>query len=225
MQEIKPHILIVDDDSRILKLLKKFLQQNNFLVSTAIDVSAAKELLQYYVYDLIILDVMLPNVTGIDFARSIKKVDTIPIVMLTALSSPEHKISGLEAGASDYITKPFEPQELLIRIRNLIALYRHHKSEENIKHFGSDHYNCKTKEFVKNGVAQFLTGVEQTLLEILIAANGATLSRDELSMQMGGLSPRSIDVQIARIRNKIEDNPKKPIYLRTVRNTGYALYI
>lgn len=225
MTDHRPHILIVDDDNRILKLLSKFLSQNNFLTSSATSVKEAKELLQYFIYDLIILDVMLPGITGLDFARSIKSAgNNTPIVMLTALSEPDDRVKGLEAGAGDYLTKPFEPKELLLRIRNLIELHNQNKKEHVIKRFGNNYYDFTTKDFTKQGEVIKLSSTEQKLLEILIENSGKALSRQELSERMGGLNDRSIDVQIVRVRNKIEDDPKEPKFLKTIRNEGYVLY-
>jgi two-component system phosphate regulon response regulator OmpR len=225
MQELNPHILIVDDDNRILTLLKKFLSQNGFLVSIASSAIEATELIRHSVYDLIILDVMLPEVTGLDFAKTIKAGNyKMPIIMLTALSDAGDKIRGLESGASDYLTKPFEPMELLLRIRNLINTHNQNKKHQEVQYFGNNWYNFNSKEFVRQNNAILLSSTEQKLLEIFIDKANETITREELSMQMGGLSLRSIDVQIVRIRNKIEDNPKNPKYLRTVRNKGYALY-
>ncbi|MEG8230865.1 response regulator transcription factor [Candidatus Rickettsia tasmanensis] len=226
MHTYKAHILIIDDDSRILALLKQFLNKNAFLVSTASSVIEAKNLLKTSNYDLIILDVMLPEITGLDFATTIRDAgNNIPIVMLTALSEADDRVKGLEAGASDYITKPFEPRELLLRINNLINNYNNFKKEANIIKFGNYFYNSDTKEFTKNNQIVSLSSTEQKLLEILIKNSGKSTSRFELSKIMGGLSMRSIDVQITRIRSKIEDNPKEPKYLKTVRNEGYTLYI
>lgn len=218
-------ILIVDDDSRILKLLTKFLTQNNFLVSTAINVQEAEKLLKNS-FDLIILDVMLPGVTGLEFAQKIKLSGSItPIIMLTALSEPDDRVKGLESGASDYLSKPFNPKELLLRIKNLIDTHNKYQKEQKIKPFGNNSYNFLSKEFIKDGKHVKLTSSEQRLLEILINQNGKPISRDDLLKEIGVfLSFRSIDVQIARIRNKIEDNPKDPKYLKTVRNEGYVLY-
>lgn len=226
MQEYKAHILIVDDDTRILALLKQFLNKNEFLVSTATSAIEAENLLKTSNYDLIILDVMLPEITGLDFATTIRNAGgNIPIVMLTALSEPDDRVRGLESGASDYITKPFEPRELLLRINNLINNYNSSQREKNIIKFGNNFYNAATKEFIKNDQTMPLSSTEQKLLEIFIARPSISVSRLELSKIMGGLSERSIDVQITRIRNKLEDNPKEPKYLKTVRNEGYALYL
>ena len=225
MDSFKPHILIVDDDNRILKLLKQFLCKNDFLVSIANSVLEAEKLLKSFTFDLIILDIMLPDITGLEFASSIKSSgNTVPIVMLTALSEPSDRVKGLESGASDYLTKPFEPRELLLRINNLINSPINSTKKQNIRWLGNNYYNLQSKEFTKNNQTILLSSTEQKLLEILIQQIGQSISREELSKMMGGLSPRSIDVQIVRIRNKIEDDPKKPKYLRTVRNEGYVLY-
>lgn len=222
---MQPHILIVDDDTRILKLLKKFFKQNNFLVSVAHSVKEAEELLLYFIFDLLILDVMLPGITGLDFAKKIKTSgNSMPIVMLTALSDPLDRIKGLEAGVNDYLSKPFEPKELLLRVRNLIEAYTQHRKESRIKRFGNNYYDYNSKTFIKNEHVVNLSYAEQKLLEILIERNGEVTSREELSTQIGGLNPRSIDVQIVRMRNKIEDDPKEPKYIKTLRGKGYVLY-
>lgn len=219
------HILIVDDDNRILKLLKKFLSQNGYLVSTSTSTSEAVGLLANFTYDLIILDVMMPEITGLEFAAKIKASGSImPIVMLTALSEPEDKIKGLEAGANDYITKPFEPRELLLRINNLINSHSLYKKEQQIARFGNNHYNLLTKEFTQNDTAIKLSSSEEKLLDALLELSNQVITRDTLSEKMGGLNPRSVDVQIVRLRNKIEADPKIPKFLKTIRNKGYVLY-
>lgn len=221
----KPHILIVDDDNRILKLLKIFLQKYDFLVSTTISTNTALELLDNFSFDLIILDVMMPEISGVEFAKKLKGSGiTMPIVMLTALSEPEDRIKGLEAGANDYITKPFEPRELLLRINNLINSHNLYKKEHELIRFGNSHFNLSTKEFTKEGQSIKLSSAEINLLDLLIEAQNSTISREELSNKMGGLNLRSIDVQIVRLRNKIEDDPKNPKFLKTIRNQGYVLY-
>jgi len=226
MRDDKPHILVVDDDTRIIKLLKKFLQQNNFLVSTAISSTEAFELLENFVFDLIILDVMMPEITGLEFAEKIKESKkALPIIMLTALSEPEDRVKGLEAGAKDYLTKPFEPKELLLRINNLITSHSLYKKEQQIARIGNYLYDLSTKNLTSNDQIVALSSTEQKLLDLLIASRNEVISRDDLSVKMGGLNPRSIDVQIVRLRNKLEPDPKIPKYLKTIRNLGYALYI
>ena len=221
----KPHILIVDDDNRILKLLKKFLTQNDFLVSTSASATEASKLLSSFIYDLIILDVMMPEITGIDFAQRIRSSGILmPVVMLTALSEPEDKIRGLESGASDYVTKPFEPRELLLRINNLINSHKRFKKEQEVIRFGNNTYNLITKVLIQNGTEIKLSSAEEKLLDTLIESENKVISREELSSKLGGLNLRSVDVQIVRLRNKIEPGPKNPKFLKTIRNKGYVLY-
>jgi two-component system, OmpR family, phosphate regulon response regulator OmpR len=223
MHSPQDHILIVDDDNRILSLLKKFFSQEGFLVSAASNVPEAQELLLNFRYDLIVLDVMLPGVTGLEFAKNIKASgSTMPIIMLTALSEPHDRIKGLESGAMDYLTKPFEPRELLLRVKNLIDSYKKLKKEKRIARFGNNYYDYNSKEFIRNGKLVNLSSTEQVLLETLLENPGCVVSRAELSTKIGSL--RTIDVQITRIRSKIEDNPKEPKYLKTIRGQGYALY-
>jgi two-component system phosphate regulon response regulator OmpR len=222
-QEYKSQILIVDDDNRIVKLLKKFFEQHNFLISSASSVKEAEELLQYCKYDLMILDVMLPGITGLEFAHNIRSQNhKMPIIMLTALCEPRDRIRGLESGANDYLTKPFEPKELLLRVQNLIDAYSQHKKLLKIKHFGKNCYDLFSKEFTNGGRLIKLSYTEQKLLEIFIERQDQIVTRSKLSKQMGGISLRSIDVQIARLRIKIEDNPKEPTHLKTIRNEGYS---
>lgn len=221
----KPHILVVDDDNRILKLLKKFLSQEGFLISTSTSATEALELLNNFNYDLIILDVMMPEITGLEFAAKIKESGSaMPIVMLTALSEPEDRVTGLESGANDYLTKPFEPRELLIRINNLINSHNLYKKEQQLIRFGNNSYNLITKEFMQNNTSIKLSSSEENLLDALISANNDAISREELSEKLGGLNLRSVDVQVVRLRNKIESDPKNPQYLKTIRNKGYVLY-
>jgi two-component system phosphate regulon response regulator OmpR len=145
--------------------------------------------------------------------------------MLTALSEPEDRVKGLEAGAKDYLTKPFEPKELLLRINNLITSHNLYKKEQQIARIGNYLYDLSTKNLTSNDQIVALSSTEQKLLDLLIASRNEVISRDDLSVKMGGLNPRSIDVQIVRLRNKLEPDPKIPKYLKTIRNLGYALYI
>lgn len=219
------HILIVDDDSRILKLLKRFLSQNGYLVSTSTSATEAVELLANFSYDLIILDVMMREITGLEFATKIKASGSImPIVMLTALSEPEDRIKGLEAGANDYVTKPFEPRELLLRINNLINSHSLYKKEQDLVRFGNNNYCLQTKVFTQNELTIQLSSSETKLLDILLERPNEVISREELSEKIGSLNPRSVDVQIVRLRSKIEADPKAPKFLKTIRNKGYVIY-
>lgn len=226
--ESKAHILVVDDDSRILELLKQFLSKNNYLVSTAISAMEAESLLKEFVFDLMIVDVMMPEVTGIEFAKRIKdnKIK-VPVILLTALSEPEDKVKGLESGADDYVTKPFDGKELLLRAKNLIELYGNQLQNNNFIRFGNIIYDTEKRNLYNNIQEKDikLSSTEKKLLEILIQNKGETLSRERLSNLMGDLNERSIDVQIVRLRSKIEDNPKAPKFIRTARNEGYILYL
>jgi two-component system phosphate regulon response regulator OmpR len=221
----KHHILIVDDDSRILSLLKQFLSKNGYLVSGASSAFEAQELFEYFVFDLIILDVMMPELTGFEFAEKVKHLQNVPIILLTALSKVEDRIKGLESGADDYLSKPFEPKELLLRMQNLIELYSKQQSNSQLFFFGSNSYNITTKELKKGDDIVQLTSTEQKLLELFIENKNKVLNREDLVKVMGSLSLRSIDVQVVRLRAKIEDNVSKPKYLQTLRNEGYAFYI
>jgi two-component system phosphate regulon response regulator OmpR len=169
---------------------------------------------------------MMPEITGLEFAEKIKESKkALPIIMLTALSEPEDRVKGLEAGAKDYLTKPFEPKELLLRINNLITSHNLYKKEQQIARIGNYLYDLSTKNLTSNDQIVALSSTEQKLLDLLIASRNEVISRDDLSVKMGGLNPRSIDVQIVRLRNKLEPDPKIPKYLKTIRNLGYALYI
>lgn len=219
------HILIVDDDIRILTLLSKFLISNNFLVSSTDNCYKAEILLKTFVFDLLILDVMLPKITGLEFASSIRSNNNkIPIVMLTALTNPSDKIAGLESGASDYVTKPFEPRELLLRINNLIDSYNQIKRQNNNVLFGNNEYDVNNKILKINNQIVDLTTTETDLLNMFITNPGNVFSREMISKLLNNSQIRSIDVQINRLRNKIEIDPKSPRYLRTVRNSGYVFY-
>jgi two-component system phosphate regulon response regulator OmpR len=219
------HILIVDDDTRILTLLKQFLSKNGYVVSGATSALEAEKLFDYFVFDLIILDVMMPELTGFEFAEKVKKLQNLPIILLTALGKVEDRIRGLESGADDYLSKPFEPKELLLRMQNLIELYSKQKAHLELFLFGNNSYNMVTKELKKADNLVQLTSTEQKLLEFFIKNKNQVLNREDLIKEMGSLSLRSIDVQVVRLRAKIEDNLSKPKYLQTVRNEGYALYI
>jgi two-component system phosphate regulon response regulator OmpR len=225
MSKPSSHILVVDDDPRILDLLERFLLKNNFLVSKALSAGDAQKLMKKFCFDLIILDVMLPEVTGIEFASALKSSDDpVPILMLTALSSPDDKVAGLEAGASDYVTKPFDPKELLLRINNIINLNNKHKEEKTLVRFGNNKYDFTSKKLYVHDDIVNLSEREQKLLEILLKAAGLEISRDELSKKFDGMQERSVDVLVTRLRNKLESDPKSPKYLKTVRGKGYALY-
>jgi two-component system, OmpR family, phosphate regulon response regulator OmpR len=228
MKELKPKILIVDDDIRILHLLKQFFNKNGFEALGAETAEDAMIIMEEEDIDMLILDVMLPRTTGFDFAKQIKeKSKKTPIILLTALSDPEDRIRGLESGADDYITKPFEPKELILRAKNLLELYKanfnNNDSAEDFK-FGELSYSFASKSINKAGENIQLSSTDTKLLENFIKNKGKAITREELSSLMGGLSDRSIDVQIVRLRQKIELDPKNPKFLLTVRHEGYGFF-
>jgi len=227
MQGNKSHILVVDDDTRLRSLLQRFLRENDFLVSVAKDAASAREMLKEYVFNLLIVDVMMPNENGTDFVAKLRKENDVPVIMLTAMGDTQDRIVGLECGADDYITKPFEPKELILRINNILRrTVKNEKSSVDRVNFGKCFYIIDKKELhSQNGEIVHITPVEQQLLSILGQSSGRVFSREYLAETLGGnQSPRSIDVQITRIRRKIEDDSKNPRYLQTVRGKGYMLF-
>ncbi len=221
---IKPHVLIVDDDIRILQLLKRFFLQNDCFVSVATDTEKAEERIKYFIFDLMILDVMIPKITGFEFAKQIKKNKmSLPIILLTALADTENKIYGLESGVDDYMSKPFEPKELLLRAKNLINLYQKIEKQTHQIRFGNNIYNVQTKQLSCDGNNIDLSSSEQKLLQIFINNINKVLTREQIAELMGGLNLRTVDVQITRLRNKLEAYSNR--YIQTIRNKGYGLYI
>lgn len=215
--------LIVDDDARILKLLKQFFENHKYNVFTAQDGQDAIFILANNTIDVIILDVMIPGLNGIELMSQIKLTQNIPVILLTALSSINDKIHGFEKGADDYLTKPCDPQELMARTQRLIELYKKHKS--SVVHLGMITYNTITKELKKNNDIIILSSTERKLLDTLIAQKNTVLTRDSICKSMHGINSRSIDVQIKRLRDKIEPDPKRPVFLKTERHLGYVLYV
>lgn len=223
-QDVK-HILVVDDDTRLRNLLQRFLRENSFLVSVAKDADEARFMMQQYKFDLLIVDVMMPKESGLDFLAKLRIESFVPVIMLTAMGDVEDRIAGLEQGADDYVPKPFEPKELLLRIGNILKRTPKEKKENQKLDLGLFVFDMQTKELVsKQGVLLHITPVEQSLLAILGAKSGQVFSREKLSEMLGaGQSPRSIDVQITRLRKKIEKDSKNPRYLQTLRGKGYML--
>ena len=224
MENNKNHILIVDDDDRIRNLLKDYLSENNYVVSTAENADQAKKKLEYILFDIIILDVMMPGQNGYDLTKEIKKKISIPIILLTAKGEVENRIKGLELGADDYIGKPFEPKELLLRIKNII--------DKNIKlNLETEHCVGKAKidlnKMMINLNEKFkkINNSEKKVLVEMLSNPGKTFSRDEIGKISGINQERSIDVMITRLRQKLELNPKNPKYLQTIRGKGYVLWI
>lgn len=219
------HLLVIDDDTRLRTLLGRFLGENGFEVSLAKDANEAREFMKNNQLDLLIVDVMMPNEDGITFTSSIRKNSSMPIIMLTARGEFDDRIKGLEAGADDYLPKPFEPKELLLRINNVLKRSTQQKSSQPNKDeclFGDFSFNFAESRLKKNDQIVHLTESEAKIFSIICADQGKPVSRDKLST-LCNVDYRSIDVQITRLRKKIEQNPKQPHYLQTVRNLGYIL--
>lgn len=217
------HILVIDDDTRLRNLLGRFLEENSFKVSLAKDSEEAKKLIEEAKIDLIIVDVMLPGESGIEFTNNLRKSSTVPIIILTARGEPDERIKGLESGADDYMPKPFEPKELLLRINNILKRLEK-PTTSNIKSFGDFTFNLSELRLKRNGVFIHLTDGEAKILKILCEEQGNSVSREFLSEMSGGIDGRSIDVIITRLRRKLESNPRQPQFLQTVRNIGYVLH-
>jgi two-component system phosphate regulon response regulator OmpR len=224
------HLLIVDDDQRIRQLLQKYLVRNGFLVSIAQDAAQAKRLLCGLSFDLIVLDVMMPDQDGLSLTRELRESVDIPILLLTARSESEDRISGFEAGADDYLPKPFEPKELLLRIHAILRRVPEQTeidSQPKLILLGEVKYDVRKGELWQADLHIRLTGTEAQLMRIFAKSVGQPISRAELMSEMGRdqwqSQDRAIDVQITRLRRKIEANPKEPRYLQTVRGSGYML--
>jgi two-component system phosphate regulon response regulator OmpR len=225
MEQDAKHILVVDDDTRLRNLLQRFLRENSYLVSTAKDADEARFMMQQYKFSLLIVDIMMPKENGLEFLAKLRLENSVPVIMLTAMGDVENRIIGLEQGADDYVAKPFEPKELLLRIGSILKRTPVEKKENQKLDLGLFVFDMQTKELVsKQGQLLHITPVEQNLLAILGAKSGQVFSREKLSEILGaGQSPRSIDVQITRLRKKIEKDSKNPRYLQTLRGKGYML--
>ena len=222
-----PHILIVDDDKRILQLINDYLIKNNFRISTADNALKAREKIENIEFDLIILDIMMPGESGLKLTDTLKKNNfKTPILLLSALGNADDRIKGLEIGANDYLAKPFEPKELLLRMKNLIKKNKYNKQKKKIVKFGPYTFNLKKEILKKNGKIFILTSSEAKLLYILAKNDGKPIIRYNLSKILNiPNTSRALDVQITRLRNKIENNKKFPTYIQTVRGRGYVLKI
>ena len=224
MENNKHQILIVDDDDRIRNLLKDYLTENNYIVSTAENADQAKQKIEYLKFDIIILDVMMPGQNGYELTREIKKKIKIPIILLTAKGEVENRIKGLELGADDYIGKPFEPKELLLRIKNIID--KNYKIDLKIKHkIGLAEIDLNKMTINLNNKFKKINSSEKKVLIEMLANPGIPFSREEIGKISGISQERSIDVMITRLRQKLELKPKNPKYLQTIRGSGYVLWI
>jgi two-component system phosphate regulon response regulator OmpR len=220
-----PHILVVDDDRRLRELLRRFLSDSGFLVSTAGDAPEARKLLDGMAFDLIVLDVMMPGEDGLAFTASLRAESHVPILLLTARGEVEDRIDGLERGADDYLTKPFEPRELLARIASVLRRAAAAPARAaKLLRFGACQFDLDRNELIRDGEPVRLTSQEVGLLRALAENAGETISREELIRQSGvDANERAVDVQVTRLRRKIEADPRTPRYLQTVRGAGYVL--
>ena len=225
MVDNKKHILIVDDDDGIRMLLKEFLEQNKFIVSTAPDAIVAEQMLQIIKFNLIVLDIMMPIKTGLEFTKELKsKSFKTPIILLTAKGEVEDRITGLETGVDDYLAKPFEPRELVLRINNILNKISENEKKENLK-IGQVLVNL-SKMFIKKDSKEIkISLAEKNILSLMSKDPGKVFSRDEIGKVAKITQERSIDVIITRLRKKIEVDVKKPKYLQTIRGQGYVLWI
>lgn len=223
------HLLIVDDDERIRGLLQKFLVRNGFLVSVARDAAQARRILVGLEFDLIVMDVMMPGEDGVTLTRDLRRRMETPILLLTARGEAANRIEGLEAGADDYLVKPFEPKELLLRINAILRRVPAVRAAEPVRqviHLGAVRYDLDRGEMWRGEAPVRLTATEAQLMRVFAAAPGVAISRERLVADQGSVDAaqeRAVDVQITRLRRKIEDDPKVPRYLQTVRGEGYML--
>jgi two-component system phosphate regulon response regulator OmpR len=219
-----PHLLIVDDDRRIRELLQKFLSGKGFRVTVAADAAEARRKLEGLDFDLLVLDVMMPGESGIALTGALREIRNIPIILLTALGEAESRVQGLEAGADDYLAKPFDPRELVLRINNILKRsVNPSKPKIDQLIFGPFNFSLVKRELRKGAALIGLTGREQEIMMIFAANAGQTIARHELAGGGGDVGERTIDVQINRLRRKIEDDPANPVWLQTVRGIGYKL--
>lgn len=221
-----PHLLVVDDDTRIRSLLKRYLAENGFRVSIAANAAEARAKLRGLDFDLLVLDIMMPGETGVELTQSLRRERDVPILMLTALTETDNRIEGLEAGADDYLPKPFDPRELILRINNILRRGNTHqqpKLEQVV--FGPYSFQIARRELKKGGESLKLTDREQEILCIFAQRVGETIPRHELVGEDANVGERTIDVQINRLRRKIEKDPANPTWLQTVRGIGYRLSV
>ena len=224
MKEFEAHILVVDDDKGIRELVKEYLDQNNFIITTAKDASDALEKTKIIKFDLIILDIMMPGMSGLEFLRENKNILDTPIILLTAKGEANDRIAGLEKGADDYLPKPFEPKELILRIKNILNKTNITKDKNEIE-FGNVKINLNKMLIFKNNRQIKINNTEKKIFEKMINSPGKVFTRDSISKLIKIDKERSVDVVITRLRKKIEDSPKNPKYLQTIRGEVYVLWI
>ena len=224
MDNFIAHILAVDDDDGIRSLVKKYLNENKYLVTTASSAENAKEKIEIIEFDLIILDIMMPGKSGLEFIQENKKKIITPIILLTAKGEPIERIKGLEIGADDYLPKPFEPKELILRIQNILKKTKK-SDQKRVIDFANIRIDLNKQLILKNENEYKINNTEKIILEKMINSPGKIFKREEIGRLIDLNKERSIDVIITRLRKKIEENPKSPKYLQTIRGEGYALWI
>ena len=224
MNNFDTHILVVDDDEEIRELVKEYLKKNKYLVTTAKDAEDAQNKVRFVKFDLIILDIMMPGKSGLEFTKDNKNHLNTPIILLTAKGEPAERVTGLEIGADDYLAKPFEPKELILRINNILNKTKT-KFTKRLIEFGDVKIDLNKLIIKKNSVEYKINNTEKSILEEMINSPGKIFSRQNISSIINIEKERSIDVIITRLRKKIESNPKKPKYLQTIRGEGYVLWI
>ena len=224
MNKFEAHILVVDDDNRIRDLVKQYLIQNNFVVTTANSAEDASEKIGVVKFDLIVLDIMMPGKSGLEFTIENKNNLNTPIILLTAKGEASDRIEGLEIGADDYLPKPFEPKELILRIKNILNKTKL-KNKKRVIDFGNITIDLNRHIIFKENKEFKINNTEKTILEVMINSPGKTFSREEIGSITNLDKERSIDVIITRLRKKIESDPKNPKYLQTLRGEGYVLWI
>ena len=224
MKNFKAHILVVDDDDGIRNLVKQYLDQNNFLVSTAKSAEDALEKVKIIKFDLIVLDIMMPGKSGLEFTTENKKKIDTPIILLTAKGEASERVEGLEVGADDYLAKPFEPKELVLRIDNILNKTKK-EDQKRVIEFGSIKIDLNKQFIYRDNQSLKINNTEKIILERMINTPGKIFKREEIGNLIDLDKERSIDVIITRLRKKIEENPKSPKYLQTIRGEGYVLWI
>jgi two-component system phosphate regulon response regulator OmpR len=224
MDKYLAHILVVDDDDRIRELVKQYLLENKYLITTAKDAFDAKNKIEIIKFDLIVLDIMMPKKSGLELTSEIKKELDLPIILLTAKGETSERVMGLEFGADDYLSKPFEPKELLLRIKNILNKTLQ-KNNINKISIGNSNFDLSKLTINRDGKKYKINNTEKLILEKMIRSSGKVFSREEIGKLINVNKERSVDVIITRLRQKIETNSKNPQYLQTIRGSGYVLWI
>lgn len=223
--ELAAHILVVDDDRRLRDLLRRYLSEHGYRVTTAVDAAAARNLVAGMLFDLVVLDVMMPGGDGVSLTRALRTTSNVPILLLTARAEPEDRIEGLEAGADDYLPKPFQPRELLLRMEAVLRRTQTGSEAAPSVRLGGHEFDAHRGELSRDGATVRLTTAETAVLRLLAKRAGTVVSRAALAAATGGgVSDRTVDVHVTRLRRKIEPEPRNPRYLKTVWGTGYTLW-